>query len=45
MSPVNTMNNYEPSQEKASGNKTLEEVLIENVSQTREESKRSIDLE
>ena len=45
MSYVRTMSAHESSQEKTSENKTLEEVLIEKVSQTREESNRSMDLE
>ena len=44
MLPVKTMNNYESNQEKAIENKISEEVLIEKVFQTREESNRSIDL-
>ena len=45
MPPVNTMNNYESVQEKVGENKTSEDVLIEKVFQTREESNRSTYLE
>ena len=45
ISPINTMNNYESGQEKASENQILEEFLIEKVFQTREKSKRSMCLE